>query len=106
MSSIDRRTFVLQALVAGSALSSVKAMAQATGPKLAESDPQALALGYKHDTNAVDAKKYPKHDASQKCNNCQLYQGKPADEWAGCAIFAGKQVAGPGWCSAWIKKPA
>jgi hypothetical protein len=102
MSHVNRRTFFLQAMAAGAALSSARAMAQA---KLGENEPQAAALGYKHDTNAVDKAKFPKHDASQTCANCQLFQGKPNDEWGGCAIFAGKQVAAKGWCSAWIKKP-
>ncbi|MCB2000043.1 MAG: high-potential iron-sulfur protein, partial [Rhodoferax sp.] len=26
------------------------------------------------------------------------------DKAGGCPLFAGKQVAGPGWCSAWVKK--
>jgi hypothetical protein len=101
MTNLNRRMFFLQAIVASSAVSAVKVMAQA---KLDESDPQAMALGYKHDTKAVDSKKYPKHDVSQTCSNCQLFQGKPEDEWGGCALFPGKQVAGAGWCSAWVKK--
>ena len=105
MTNANRRTFFLQAIVAGSALTTAKAFPQAP-VKLEESDPQAAALGYKHDTKAVDSKKFPKHEASQTCANCQLFQGKPQDEWGPCAIFAGKQVAGPGWCSAWIKKAA
>ena len=32
------------------------------------------------------------------------WQGKPADKAAACALFPGKLVAGPGWCSAWVKK--
>jgi hypothetical protein len=107
MSKLDRRTFFLQAIAVGSALTSAGARAQSNQPvKLAENDPQAAALGYKHDTKAVDKQKHPKHDDSQRCDNCQLFQGKAGDEWAPCAIFAGKQVAGPGWCSAWIKKAA
>ena len=98
----NRRTFFMQAIAAGSILTMGKGMAQTA--KVEESDPQAAALGYKHDTKAVDKAKFPKHEDSQTCSNCQLYQGKPQDEWAPCAIFAGKQVAGPGWCSAWIKK--
>ncbi len=27
-----------------------------------------------------------------------------ADTAAGCPLFAGKQVASAGWCSAWVKK--
>ena len=99
----DRRTFFLQAVAAGSALTTFKAVAQPA--RVAESEPQAAALGYKNDSKTVDKQKFPKHEDSQICGNCQLFQGKPQDEWGGCAIFAGKQVAGPGWCSAWIKKP-
>ena len=29
---------------------------------------------------------------------------KAADAAGGCPLFAGKQVAGKGWCSAWAKK--
>jgi hypothetical protein len=104
MIKADRRTFFLQAIVAGSALASVRAIAQ-TPAKVAETDPQAAALGYKEDSKTVDRAKFPKHEDSQVCANCQLYQGKPQDAYAGCALFAGKQVAGPGWCSAWVKKP-
>ena len=37
-------------------------------------------------------------------NYCALYQGKATDPAAACPLFAGKQVAGKGWCSAWAKK--
>lgn len=104
MTNMHRRTFFLQAAAAGSLLAGVTHAARAQA-KLEESDPQAAALGYKHDSKQVDKAKFPKHEPSQTCSNCQLYQGKPDDPWAPCAIFAGKQVAGPGWCSAWIKKP-
>jgi len=72
--------------------------------KVEESDPQASALGYKADSTKVDAKKYPNHANSQLCSGCQLYQGKPTDAMAPCPLFAGKTVAGKGWCSAWVKK--
>ena len=42
--------------------------------------------------------------AGANCANCALYQGKPTDKAAACALFPGKLVAGPGWCSAWAKK--
>jgi len=89
-------------LAAGSALlAATGAHAQA---KIDEADPQATAVGYKHDTTKVDTKKYPKHDKAQKCSNCQLYQGKATDAWGGCPLFGAKQVAGNGWCSAYAKK--
>lgn len=70
---------------------------------VAETDPQAAALGYKANTAQVDQKKFPKHNADQKCMNCQLYQTKAADNGA-CTIFPGKLVAAAGWCSAYQKK--
>ncbi len=104
MTIVHRRTFMIHTAATGAALlASRAAMAQAL-PALAESDAQAVALAYKQDTTKVDAKKYPKHEASQKCSNCQLYVGKATDAAGGCPLFAGKQVAGNGWCSAWAKK--
>ena len=103
-SSNNRRTFILQMCAASSVLASGQVFAQADSPKIDEADPQAAALGYKHDTNKVDAKKYPQHTAQQDCANCQLFQGKPKDATGGCPLFAGKQVMGGGWCSAWTKK--
>jgi hypothetical protein len=99
----SRRVFFARAIVGGSALMALRAQAQA---KLDEKDAQAVALGYVADTTKADAKKYAKHANDQKCNNCQLFQGKAADAAGGCPLFAGKQVAGAGWCSAWVKKPA
>ncbi len=101
MKKPNRRVFLFQALSASTAVLATEAIAQA---KLDEKDAQAVALGYVHDTTKVDAKKFPKHANAQKCNNCQLYAGKPTDAWAACPIFGGKQVAGNGWCSAWAKK--
>ena len=104
MNNSDRRTFMLQAVVAGTALAGARAHAQAGGPKLEESDPQAIALGYKQDSTKVDGKKYPNHANAQTCGTCQLFLGKAGDAAGGCPLFAGKQVAGAGWCSAWAKK--
>ena len=54
----------------------------------------------------ADKAKYPKYAPPQHCGNCQLFQGAATAEAAPCALFAGKRVAGPGWCSAYVKKPA
>lgn len=98
----NRREFIVQLSLGTGALMASQAMAQ--GAMLAETDAQAVALGYKADTTKVDAKKYPKHAASQQCNGCGLYQGKATDAAGACSLFPGKQVAGKGWCSAWVKK--
>ena len=104
MTPTNRRFFILQVAGAATALSVSAAHAQSGGPKLAETDPQAVALGYKEDTTKVDAKKFPKHAATQLCSNCALYSGKAGDAAGPCGIFPGKQVAAKGWCSAYAKK--
>ena len=99
---VQRRVFLSQVVAGGTAFIALGVQAQA--PMVDEKDPQAAALGYMADTTKVDAKKFPKHTADQKCNNCQLYTGKAADASGPCSLFAGKHVAGAGWCSAWVKK--
>ena len=95
-----RRVFLLTLAATGVALAT-RASAQGL---VDEKDPQAVALGYVADAKRVDVKKYPKFAAGQICANCALYQGKPTDKAAPCPLFAGKQVASAGWCSAWVKK--
>lgn len=95
-----RRTFMMTVAAGGAALAT-PGRAQA---RLDEKDPQAVALGYYADATKVDTKKWPKYAAGQVCSNCALYQGKAADPWGGCPLFAGRQVAGKGWCNAWAKK--
>lgn len=99
--STNRRVFMMTVAAAGSALAATRAMAQA---KVDEKDPQAAALGYVADTAKADKKKYPNHAATQQCSGCALYQAKASDAAGPCSLFAGKLVAGKGWCSAWAKK--
>lgn len=106
MTTSSRRVFMMQvAAASASTFVATRAMAQAT-PMLAETDAQAVALGYKADSTKVDATKFPKHAATQMCSNCALYQGKAGEKAGGCPLFAGKQVAAAGWCSAYAKKAA
>lgn len=69
-----------------------------------EKDANAVALGYKHDAMAVDAKKYGQYVKGSICANCTLYAGKPSDPWAPCGALGGKQVNAKGWCVAYVKK--
>jgi hypothetical protein len=103
MSVSNRRVFLMQVAACGTALTGA-AVAQAQPARLDEADPQAKALGYVHDTTKVDKARFPRHANDQKCTNCALFQGKATDAWGGCPLFGAKQVAGPGWCSAWAKK--
>lgn len=99
-----RRVFMMQAAGALSAAAlSAPVFAQGTPKRVEETDENAVALGYKHDTTKVDKAKYPQHDNKQYCANCQFWQGAATDEWAGCAMFGRKQIAAKGWCTAWRK---
>jgi hypothetical protein len=98
--SSPRRVFLLQA-VAGSSLIATGALQAQT--RVEEADENAAALGYKHDSSKIDGKKYPAHQAAQKCNNCQFWQGSATDAWAGCSMFGRKQIAAAGWCLAYKK---
>lgn len=103
MSPTNRRVFMLQVAAGSSALMLANAHAQAA-PMVNEKDGQAVALGYAADSTKVDAKKFPKHAATQVCGNCALYSGKAGEAAGPCGIFPGKQVASKGWCSAYAKK--
>jgi High potential iron-sulfur protein len=98
-----RRQFVLTAVPATALLLGARG-ASAQPAKLEESDPAAVALGYKMDATKVDAKKFPTYKAGNVCSNCQLYSGKANDATGPCAAFGGKLVSAKGWCSAWAKK--
>ena len=104
MSNPSRRAFVMTVVAGGSALAASRVSAQAAAPVLTEADPQATALGYKADASKVDKAKYPQHTAGMVCSGCNFYQGKATDAMAPCQLFAGKQVSGKGWCSAFVKK--
>ena len=80
MKQTNRRVFMMQVALGGTALAATQAMAQAM---VNEKDPQAAALAYAADATKV---KNPKYAAG------------------GCPLFAGKQVHGNGWCSAYAKK--
>lgn len=90
----SRREFIRIVPVAGAALlAGREVLAQARPADAA--DPKAFAnIGYVEKSAKAD----------QRCNNCQLYQGKATDAWAPCPLTANKKVAGAGWCTAWTKK--
>ena len=101
-----RRVFVGRAAAGACIVALVPHRALAQPARVEETDETAVQLGYKHDTKKVDAKRYPKHAATQRCVNCALWQGAAADPWGGCAMFGRKQIAAEGWCMAWVAKPA
>jgi len=101
MKNSRRQFMILSAAGACTLALNGKVQAQAM---VADTDPQATALGYKSEASKVDKAKYAKYAAGQECSNCALYQGKPGSAAGGCPLFAGKQVSSKGWCSAYAKK--
>ena len=97
----SRRQFMILS-AAGACTLALNGKVQARA-MVAETDPQAVALGYRANATTVDKAKYPKYAAGQECDNCALFQGKAGAAAGGCALFAGKQVHGKGWCSAYAK---
>ena len=100
----NRRVFLMQVATASGALALAGAAQAAQPPMLSETDPQAVALGYKADATKVDKAKFPKYAAGQACANCTLYQGKAGEASGVCPIFAGKPVSAKGWCNSYVKK--
>ena len=74
MKNSSRRVFMLQVAAGSAALAAATAQAQ-SAPMVNEKEAQPMALGYSADTTKVDAKKFPKHAATQKCGNCALFTG-------------------------------
>lgn len=99
----SRRRILLTGGLAAAALALGRGAGAAEGPRLSPDDPQAKALGYVENASSVDPAQWPKFadPSGQHCANCALYQGGDAD-WGACGIFPGKQVAGAGWCNAWV----
>jgi hypothetical protein len=101
-----RRSFLRLSTSPGLALACGASLAQTPVQVLSEAEPQAQALGYVADAARVDTTKFPKYTPGQRCAACRLYVGPPTSPMAPCTIFAEKQVAGPGWCSAFVPRAA
>jgi hypothetical protein len=103
MNRSNRRIFMIQAAASGTLVLAGRG-AQAATPILSESDPAAVKLGYTPDTSKVDVKQFPKHEASQDCGGCQLFESIPDgnEPYGNCPLFEGRRVAVKGWCSSWV----
>ncbi len=71
----NRRQFLksIPIVAAAGAVMSMSDLALAA-PMVAETDPQAAALGYKADTTKVDKAKFPKHAADQHCHSDERHR--------------------------------
>jgi hypothetical protein len=71
---------------------------------ISESDPTAVALGYKADATQVDKAKYSTYMSGETCSNCQFYQGPASAASAPCPLLGGKPVNGKGWCKGYARR--
>jgi hypothetical protein len=98
MNPSNRRVF-MRRVVAGSTVLATAHSVRAQAPeKLAETDPYAKSMGFKHDTTKVDQARYPRHTAEQMCSKCQLWDGKPGADFAACSFFGDRHTPANGWC--------
>jgi High potential iron-sulfur protein len=110
----NRRVFMLHAIVGtGTAIGvPIAARAQAAAAPAAgapaenapvvnepvkETDAYPKSMGFRVNTANVDKVKFPRHEASQKCHECQLFSGKEGEALGPCSFF--KRLVPPdGWC--------
>jgi hypothetical protein len=78
--------------------------ARAEPPHLTAANPTAASLGYTEDSAAVDAHKFPQHDAAQRCANCKYFQGSGGSGYAPCALYPGNEVNASGWCAGYVAR--
>ena len=98
---LSRRRFLELSVAGVAAVPAARLALAQNAEKVDGKSDAAKALDYHHDAAKVTN---PKRKKDQFCHNCQFYQGKPADAWAPCTVFGGKQVANKGWCSTWTAK--
>lgn len=98
-------SFVLAAAAAVPGLAPRSVLADT---RVDEGEATAVSLGYRHDANRVDTEAFPKRagaqGAHQFCDNCAMFQGESGDRWAPCSLFGNREVAGKGWCNAWVSR--
>jgi len=102
--SLSRREFVENGAILIATVGVSSLAWSDSAPMLLESDPTALALGYKANASSVDKAKFAQYAPGQLCSNCVLYQGAAGSSSGPCAIFSGKTVSSKGWCASYAKK--
>jgi High potential iron-sulfur protein len=115
MQARNRRVFMLHAITSAAALGvTATAAAQAADPNpgqtpsdvpVKETDAYPKSMGYRIDTATVDKAKFPRHEVSQKCSECQLWSGKAGDQLGTCSFFK-RPVPPGGWCRNFKPKKA
>jgi hypothetical protein len=98
MQARNRRVFMLR-MITGTTVLAVDGLARAQAPAepVKETDPYPKSMGFRLDTTKVDKAKFPRHEASQKCSECQLFSAKAGETLGTCSFFK-RTVPPDGWC--------
>ena len=96
MHTSPRRVFMLQ-VIAGTAGLAAHGHACAQAEAVKETDAYPKSMGFRLNTANVDQAKFPRHELSQKCSECQLFSGKPGEATGTCSFFK-RVVPIDGWC--------
>jgi len=104
--SLDRREALRQIGAIAAWLAALRASTSIAAelPHLTSSNPSAASLGYTEDSGSVDERKFPKHQATQRCANCKSFQGAAGAAFGPCALYPGNAVNANGWCSGYTAK--
>jgi hypothetical protein len=95
----NRRVFVLHMLAGSTSLSAPALLhAEASAEAVKETDPYPRSMGFRLNTANVDQAKFPRHETTQKCSECQLFTAPKAGEPLGTCSFFKRMVPPDGWC--------
>lgn len=72
-------------------------------PHLTDSNPAAASLSYTENADTVDPRKFPKHQASQRCATCRYFQTGTGGQYAPCRLYPGNAVSANGWCAGYVQ---
>ena len=93
----------IAAAAAGAGLSRfAAAAASADLPHLTDANPAAASLAYTENADAVDPRKFPKHQPSQRCATCKYFQSGTGSLYAPCRLYPGSAVNANGWCAGYV----
>jgi hypothetical protein len=98
MHHANRRVFILHSIAGAAALAfQAEAGAQASTEPVKETDPYPKSMGFRLNTANVDQVKFPRHEVTQKCSECQLFTGAAGEPTGTCSFFK-RVVPIDGWC--------
>lgn len=101
---MNRRDFIKTCVVLGAVYQEMFYIQSALAkPRLvSESDPDALEIGYVHDSQTVSKKGVPYYKNGSKCSSCQHFQSEKNSGLGNCEMyFQDRLVKAEGWCAGW-----